>query len=142
MKYLAAMFSLLAIMVYSKSVLAAFDESTVVGDGTKIKILKPIELGLGEHKAAFAPCSIGLLLWGAEVPSGTSCTLAPQTLTVGGRDSNGKWLLLYGAARTIVVNCPDTTVGGIQKAFGDLIGFAEVVPAEVPADTLEVGAKN
>jgi len=141
MRRLASLLLLLAITLPLKSVLAD-DQDALVGKGTKIQLAKPIDLGIGEHKTVLGPCTVSLMVWGAEIPKDTDVTLAPSTLTVQGRDSNGKWILLYGAAETIKVNCDKTTVGNIKTAFGDALQSMEVVPAEAPAATLEVGPKS
>src|SRR5215475_2064426 len=135
MKNLAIAFFLLAITVPSRS-LSADDQDVLVGKGSKIEFAKPIALGTGEHKTVLGPCTIGLMLWGAEVPKETMVTLAPATFTVQGRDSNGKWILLDGASQTIKINCDQTTVGNIKTAFADVIQSMQVVPAEAPAEFL------
>jgi hypothetical protein len=141
MRRLTSLVFLFAITLPLKSVWAD-DQDVLVGRGTKIQLAKPIDLGTGEHKTVLGPCTVSLMLWGAEVPKDTDVTLAPGTLTVQGLDTNGKWILLYGAAETIKVNCNKTTVGNIKTAFADLIESMEVVPADVPAVTLEVGPKS
>ena len=141
MKRLTGLFFLLAITLPVKSVLAD-DQDPLVGKGTKIQLAKPIDLGTGEHKAVLGPCTVSLMVWGAEVPKDTDVTLAPATLTVQGRDPNGKWILLYGATQTIKVNCDKTTAGTIKTAFADAVQSMEVVPADAPAATLEVGPKS
>jgi hypothetical protein len=113
MKYLAIPLSLVAIFLPWRSVWAD-DQDVLIGKGTKIEFAK-IELGPGEHKAAFGTCTMSLMVWGAEVPNETSVTVAPGTLTVQGRDSvDGKWILLYGDTQTIKINCDKTTVGNVK----------------------------
>jgi len=138
MKKLAIALFLLAIAVPLRS-LSADDQDVLVGNGTKIEFAKPIVLGTGEHKTVLGPCTIGLWLFGEEVPKDTMVTLAPTTLTVQGRDKNGKWILLYGASQTIKVNCNPTTVGNIKTAFADVMQSMEIVPAEAPPGFLDVG---
>jgi hypothetical protein len=142
MKYLAIPLSLVAISLPWRSVWAD-DQDVLIGKGTKIEFAKPIELGPGEHKAAFGTCTMSLMVWGAEVPKETSVTVAPSTLTVQGRDSvDGKWILLYGDTQTIKINCDKTTVGNVKTAFADSIQSIEVVPADTPPAGMLCDPKN